>query len=273
MRNILREQLKPAKQFIVRQIFGASLRSRDVFIVSYPKSGTTWVRFLLASILYEKSLPEVPEIPLNINDTQKYAPDINYEYFEARMKSLRAYKHLPDPRIFSVHAYYDPQFPKVIYLVRDPQDVMVSYYYYHRRIHADFNMSIDKFIINNKMRPGDWGVHVAGWLAHAESDRLLWVRYEDLKSDSHYWFRKIVDFCGLDVSEEELIRALENSSFENMRRQEDSFGYSKAKGDLSIPFMRQGKVGSGRDELNQELVEIIQKRYSELMSRLGYTKA
>jgi hypothetical protein len=82
-----------------------------------------------------------------------------------------------------------------------------------------------------------------------------------------------VDFCNLDVSEEELIRAIENSSFENMRRQEDSFGYSKAKGDLSIPFMRQGKVGTGRDELNQELVQIIQKRYSELMSRLGYTKA
>lgn len=272
IRKFVRPIVKPARQLIAEQLFVTSLRSTDVFNVSYPKSGTTWVAFFLASLLHEKSLPEVPEIPLKINDEEKYVIDINYEYFET-MKSLRAYKHMPEPRIFSVHAPYDPNLPKVIYLVRDPRDVMVSYYYYHRRIYPDFDMSIEQFIINNRMRPCDWGVHVTGWLAQAERDRLLLVRYEDLRKDGYYWFRKISEFCGLDVTEEELKRAMENSSFENMRRQEERFGFSGATGDNSIPFMRKGKAGSWQDELDPELVQIIEKRYSELMERLGYTKA
>lgn len=254
--------------WLANRRFAKYIRPSDVFIVSYPKSGTNWVGFFIASII-SKTKPTTAS-PLTLSNYRQYVPDINAEYFARR--PLHQYQGVEDPRFFTVHAPYNSELKRVIYLVRDPRDVMVSYYFHHRRTVAGFNMPINEFVINNHMWPCDWGSHVAGWLSNGNTRNAYLIRYEDLHRDGYYWFEKIAAFCGCDVSEEEVRGAMEDASFTNMRLVEERWGVHGSDGDKSIRFMRQGRDGGWREELSEDVVEIVERRYWEIMVRLGYTE-
>lgn len=107
----------------VKQAFGLHHPGRnltvypdDVFIVSYPKSGNTWTRFLIANLVYPEKNPDFS----NINDL---LPDP-----EAVTK--RDLERAARPRFLKSHQYFDPRFQKVIYIVRDPRDVVLSEYHF-----------------------------------------------------------------------------------------------------------------------------------------------
>ena len=127
-------------------------------------------------------------------------------------------------------------------------------------------MSIDEYVERNDTWPSDWGKHVRGWLAQSGSEDVLFVRYEDLKASTFASFRKIVDFCGLDLSEDELADYIERSSFENMQLAEEPVGDRLA----DIRFIRKGVVGDWQSELSRRSAQLIQERYGDLMAVLGY---
>ena len=93
------------------------------------------------------------------------------------------------------------------------------------------------------------------------------VRYEDLKASTFATFRRIVGFCGITLSDEELAGYIERSSFENMRRAEVACDGDEAG---SIRFTRKGVVGDWRNELSPGSVKLIEERYGRLMVSLGY---
>src|SRR2546423_7743737 len=95
---------------------GLSVRTRDVFLVSYPRSGNTWLRFLVANALR----PEEQATFATVGDV---VPDI---YDVTNRDLLR----LPDPRILKSHEPVDERYRRVAYLVRNPADVALSYYHY-----------------------------------------------------------------------------------------------------------------------------------------------
>lgn len=252
--------------YFARQRLARSLRPSDLFIVTYPKSGTNWIGYFLACLLLKKD--DRIKTDITLANYRQYIPDINTEYMEKQ--DLSMYNHLADPRVFTVHAPYDPSFSRVVYVVRDPRDVMVSYYYYHCRTDPSFSMSIDDFVQTNSVWPCDWGVHVSSWLHHAQEQHILLVRYEDLLTDPAHWFEKIVTHATIQASNVEIARAVDQSSFNNMRRLEEKHGIRSVNGDQSIRYTRQGKAGNWRTELKQETVVVVEERYPELMNRLGY---
>ena len=91
----------------------------DTFIVSYIKSGNTWTRFLIANLAY-------PETPADFSNINRLTPD-------PEALSKRELLKMPRPRILKSHQYFDPRFPKVIYIVRDPRDVLLSGYHFQRK--------------------------------------------------------------------------------------------------------------------------------------------
>ena len=84
----------------------------DIFIVSYPKSGNTWTRFLMANLVYPEKSPDFANLNQVIPDPEAL--------------SKRALARLPRPRIIKSHQYFDPRYRRVIYVVRDPRDVALS---------------------------------------------------------------------------------------------------------------------------------------------------
>src|SRR5499427_3424325 len=97
---------------------GVSVYPDDVFLVSYPRSGNTWTRFLLGNLIYQDE-------PITFKNIESRIPSI-YIYSDRQLLSL--------PRIFKSHDCFDPRYRTVIYIVRDPRDVTVSAFHYSIKV-------------------------------------------------------------------------------------------------------------------------------------------
>lgn len=240
-------------------------RPSDTFLVSYPRSGNTWLRFLIGNLLH-------PSQPMSFLDLADQVPDI----YHARDRHLRRMESL---RFLKSHEPYKPEYRRVIYVVRDPRDVLISYYYYQVKFHRiPENYPIAEFaqrFFDGDLDPyGPWNEHVGGWHgARANTSKFLLLRYEDMISDVVAALNRIQDFLDLERTQEDLQKAAEFSSFENMQnlesRQMDSWEPLKStlKGER---FVRSGKVGEGREALPTHIQKLILESWSEVMARVGY---
>src|SRR6516165_5909237 len=102
-----------------RQLAGRGLTvfPDDAFIVSYPRSGNTWTRFLIGNLIYQDD-------PVTFANIEARIPEI---YFNPD----HVMRGLARPRILKSHECFDPRYRRVIYIVRDPRDVAVSFYHHN----------------------------------------------------------------------------------------------------------------------------------------------
>src|SRR5579872_3039554 len=237
----------------------------DVFLVSFPKSGNTWTRFLVANLVF-------PDQNADFGNIHELIPDPG-------ATTKRHFDRMPRPRIIKSHECFDPRYPRVIYIVRDPRDVVVSQYHYHRkckRIDDDYPMAkfVGRFIAGETCPHGSWGENVATWLTTRQHDpRFLLLRYEDMISDTPRELAKIASFLNLSATPERLSQAIERSSADKMRQleksQSDMCGLTKdTRKDLS--FVRAAGSGGWKSELPEALVAEIEAAWAPLMFHLRY---
>jgi hypothetical protein len=239
--------------------------SDDVFIVSYPRSGNTWMRFLIANLVDLTDAATFANIERKIPDVYK--------------NTRNQLGRIPRPRILKSHEYFDPRYKRVIYIVRDPRDVVISYYHFHRKTKMiEDGYSIDqyvtRFIAGNLDEYGSWEENVASWLAtrRARSSFLL-LRYEDLLEHPARELSKIATFLCINRSSAQLARAIELSSADRMRQLERSqaevwIGSEKTRKD--IPFVRTATSGGWRSAAAQNWVAQIELAWGSAMAALGY---
>ena len=251
---------------------GVTVYPDDVFLVSYPRSGNTWTRFLLANLLY-------PGEPVTFSNIESRIPEI---YFNQD----RVLRELPRPRMLKSHESFQPHYPHVIYVVRDPRDVAISFYHHNvkaRNIADDYPMTsfVPRFIAGEfDQKFGSWRDNVLSWITlRGENPNFMMQRYEEMKRDTagsllhvlafleHCSFRKI------DSSPEALQRAIELSSPERMRalEKEEASSWVLTKSTRSDkPFVRTAKAGGWKSQLAPESVETIESAWGDLMQSLGY---
>lgn len=237
----------------------------DTFLVSYPKSGNTWVRFLLANLIYP-------------NETVGFA-NINRLLPAPGVSSRKFLRNLPRPRILKSHEPFDIRFRKVIYLVRDPRDVAVSEYHFDlkkRYIEPDVTLEqfVKRFIAGETSSYGSWWEHTASWIAARQTNpAFLLVRYEDLLSDSIGETAKIAEFLGIQADHERLEAAVQRSSADRMRKlekqQADQWTGTKNTR-KEIPFVRAAKSGGWKETLPGHSVEEIEVAWAPMLNFLGY---
>ncbi len=237
----------------------------DTFLVSYPKSGNTWVRFLLANLMYP-------------NEAVGFA-NINRLLPAPGVLSKRFLRSLPRPRVLKSHEPFDVRFRKVIYLVRDPRDVAVSEYHFDlkkRYIEPDVTLErfVKRFIAGETSSYGSWWEHAASWIAaRQDNPSFLLVRYEDLLEDSIGETRKIAEFLGIQADNERLQAAVDRSSADRMRtlEKQQADQWTGTKGTRKeIPFVRAAKSGGWKETLPRQSAEEIEVAWAPLLSFLGY---
>jgi hypothetical protein len=205
-------------------------------------------------------------------DLADQVPDI----YHARDRHLR---RIESPRYLKSHEPYKPEYRRVIYVVRDPRDVLISYYFYQvkfRRIPENYPIAefAQRFLDGDLDPYGPWNEHVGGWLgARANTTGFLLLRYEDMISDVLASLSRIQEFLGLERTQAELQKAAEYSSFENMQnlesRQRDS--WEPLKGTIEAErFVRSGKVGEGKEVLPTNIQQLIFESWTDVMARVGY---
>jgi hypothetical protein len=237
----------------------------DVFILSYPKSGNTWTRFLIANLMYPEKRPDFSNINLVIPDPEAL--------------SKRTLAKLPRPRILKSHEYFDPRYKRIIYIVRDPRDVALSQYYFHikRRLIDDsypIEQFVRRFVAGETSIYASWGENVGGWLAtRYKSPDFLLLRYEDMIADTARELAKVAGLLKIDANPERIGHAVEQSSAEEMRKLEAAQALkwsSTRKTRQDIPFVRTAKAGNWRSALPEAALEIIENAWGPLMRWLKY---
>jgi hypothetical protein len=238
----------------------------DTFIVSYPKSGNTWTRFLIANLLH-------PEPNLTLLDMERLVPAVDGQ-------TRRFFRTMPRPRVIRDHGPFNPQYKNVIYIVRDPRDVVVSAYNFVLKAsvvdeHYPITTFVNEFVRGARSAVGSWGENVASWLAtRGNTPRFLLLRYEDMLSETSRELGKIASFLGMAVSAERLAEAVSRSSADNMRKLEkmhgDKWAQNKHMKRKDIPFVRSAKAGGWQAVLPKTAVAEIESAWGPLMTKLGY---
>jgi hypothetical protein len=230
----------------------------DIFIVSYPKSGNTWLRFIIANLLNSNN-----EI-INFHNVSNYVPEMGVQ--DNLISTLQR------PRKIKSHATYNPKFSKVIYLIRDPRDVYVSYYHYSKKSLAQ-NIDFSSFLRRNDIYPCRWHTHVESWLN--KSNIFALIKYEDLLEDPFKEISKIAkDICGFQPSESKVRSAINCSSLENMKAIENKFGrpFRSETHKTKAPktFVRKGIHGDWENYFSNEDKEYLYSEAKLLLKEFRY---
>jgi Sulfotransferase domain len=239
----------------------------DTFVVSYPRSGNTWTRFLIANLVY-------PEKNVGFTNIEKLIPDTSSQ-------SNRALKSTPRPRIIKSHEYFDHRYRKVIYIVRDPRDVALSYYDFQRKyMQIDDAYPLEQYVedfVQGRLISIDWGTwaeNVSSWIyTRGKSTNFLLLRYEDMMKDTTRELTRIAQFFGIETAPTRLQEVIDRSSADRMRELEkleaDRWIATKNRR-KDIPFVRVAKAGGWRTSLPVKSVEQIESAWGDLMITLGY---
>jgi hypothetical protein len=239
----------------------------DTFLVSYPRSGNTWTRFLIANLVY-------PERNVSFANIEQLIPD-------SASQSNRALKRTPRPRIIKTHQYFDHRYPKTIYIVRDPRDIALSYYDFQRRSRQiEDGYALERYVedfVCGRLISADWGTwaeNVGSWVyTRGQRKEFLLLRYEDMIKDTASELARIAVFLGVEPSTAEFHKTIELSSADRMRKLEKLealqwIGTRNHRKD--IPFVGKARSGGWRTSLPERSVHQIESAWGELMTVLGY---
>jgi hypothetical protein len=251
---------------------GVTVFPDDVFLVSYPRSGNTWTRFLISNLLHQGE-------PTNFANVESRIPEI---YFNPD----HALRRLPRPRVLKSHECFQPHYPRVIYLVRDPRDVAVSFYHHNLKAgNIPDNYPMEEFVprfmkAEFDTKWGTWSDHVLSWLSLRQGVKgFLFLRYENMKANPAAELARVSDFLAtcdfpaIDANPGSLQRAIELSSPERMRQMEREQAGNwvlTKKTRQDKPFVRSATSGGWKASLPRVSVAAIESEWGDLMKRLGY---
>ncbi len=237
----------------------------DTFIISYPRSGSTWTRFLAANLVYS-------------NETVSFT-NLDQLVPATAVSSRRSLKNARRPRIIKSHNYYDHRYPRVVYVVRDPRDVVLSEYRFilkAGKFADDYPMEkfVSEFVNGEIGNYGSWKENVGSWLGtRGESPDFLLLRYEDMVADTVRELGKLAAFLKINAEQDRLTQVVERSSADKMRAMEkrESEAWVVTKGRRKdIPFVGTATAGGWKNKLPESCVAQIESAWAPLMRRLGY---
>ncbi|XP_075124209.1 amine sulfotransferase-like [Leptodactylus fuscus] len=256
---------------IVDAIEHMETREGDVFLVTYPKSGTIWTQQIISLICNEGHRNGTE----NINNMTRM-PWLEYNIDNVDFSSR------PSPRFFSTHLPYylmprDLKYRKgkIIYVCRNPKDAMLSFYHFYKlKPNIKDTINWETFLegfLSGKIFGGSWFGHVRGWYTHKEDFNILFVTYEEMKKDLRSAVLKICKFLDVNLDEKAVDTVVEKATFKNMK--DDPLANYKFVPNSLLDqrkgnFLRKGIVGDWKNVMTVAQSEIFDKVYKEKMGDL-----
>jgi aryl sulfotransferase len=275
-----------------------------VWLASYPKSGNTWLRLLLANLLRPSDAPaDINRIDLNsfslvsrrkIEEvalietgllTLAEVDRLRPRFIEAVAAQATAPLYAKTHDAYRLTAAGEPLLGRgtasaALYVVRDPRDVAVSLAHHSgitvseaiRELNSDDScMGMDRRRLTRQVPQSIlcWSRHVESWTAQRDVPVHLF-RYEDLLADPVGTFGGAVAFLGLTASEEAVIRAVRLADFTELQQQERRAGFVERQQKSTAPFFRSGRAGAWVEVLSPAQSAAIAAAHRPMMERFGY---
>ena len=242
-------------------------KKTDVYIVSAPKAGRTWLSVLLVKLLSDRFKLENNFSLLDVA-------------FEHPFPGITCTHDLLEPTgrfsfVFDDARYKDK---KVVFLARDPRDVVVSLYHQLTKRQHIFSGDISVFLRDER-----YGIrHIVDfmnlWIAHQQDNaEFLLIRYEDLKANPRETLASLLSFIGIDGCEPYLDGAITFASFDSMRELEkkdffkDNRLRAKDANDPNTFKVRKGTVGGFREELSDSDLQYVNQECTRLSQAFNYS--
>lgn len=246
----------------------------DLIVSSYPKTGTTWVEYIMLQILHRGE-----KFPTMVELNHKLIP------FMERTGAAAAEKMDP-PRLIKFHMPFHliPYNKKAryIYVVRNPKDVAVSYYHFRRSM-GDDDVSFEDFFeyfMSGEIPFGDYLQHMASWIRN-KKDNVFIICYEKLHKDRRNEILRIAKFLGEDHFEalkadsELLSKIISTTNFDHMMKNlaltrpplVPNLDDTNAAGDekKTVKFFRKGQPGDWKNHLSSEQCSRLDNKMREVL--------
>ena len=275
-----------------------------IWLASYPKSGNTFLRSLLASYFYSEDgdfefeqLKKIEQFPVNEN-FEKIGININ-DKFEVAKNYIKAQEEINKTKKLSfwkTHSSFCKLYNKynfsdlknslgVIYIVRDPRNVVSSFARHNSKsINETVELLTNDLATGNEKNEvevylGSWNFNYNSWKVFKNSNRYLLIRYEDLVSDTENVYIKILRFIN-DLSKlkspiniNKIRKVVKSTTFSRMKKLEEEQGFEESKlNDLgkTIKFFNLGPKNNWKNLLSSEIKNKIENKFKKEMIELEY---
>ncbi|GBP27752.1 Estrogen sulfotransferase [Eumeta japonica] len=251
----------------------------DVWMCSYPRTGSTWAQemvWLIGHDLDYEGAKSIQQIRCPLVELSCIMVDGHAEWHSesVRTSSVDLVHRLPRPRYVRSHLPWvllpaDMQNddrsvkPKVIYTSRNPKDMVVSYYHYCTLVHG-LKGSFEDFcelFLNDRAPVGPVWSHILGFWNRRHDPNVLFIKFEDMKRDLASVIRRTAEFLGKTVTENEVDKLCEHLSFDSMKNNkavnletilERSFGEEYLR-NTTLRFIRKGEIGDWKNYMSDDL--------------------
>ncbi|XP_043836600.1 sulfotransferase 1C3-like isoform X2 [Dromiciops gliroides] len=252
----------------------------DILLVTYPKSGTVWTQQILSLILNKEDIQNTITKP-----TWERAPWIE----QVHLWEFLAQNNASKPRLFTTHLpskllihNLKNSKVRVVYMIRNPKDVLVSYYHFHK--FSKFLPDIDSFeaffdqFLEGKVSFGSWFDHTKGWLGVQEELNFFLITYEELSQEPHQAIQNLCKFLGQQLEPEQLESIVHYCSFSFMS-QNDKLNFTLVPPEIfdhSVgKFMRKGTTENWKEffspEQNARFNKVYQAEMGNLTSKFSWS--
>ncbi|XP_050304334.1 luciferin sulfotransferase-like [Anthonomus grandis grandis] len=269
----------------------------DVWIVSFPKTGTTWTQemvwLLLNDLNYKaaeqnliKRSPQLEATCLVRSPYLKYfrpiipKPIINsLKYVKSQRSPACIKTHLPW-NLLPKEIQKGIKKPKIIYISRNPKDTCVSYYHFSRLV-KEFDGTLEEFcklFLAGKVNFAPFWNHVLPFWRRRNDPNVLFLKYEELKSDLPGVVQKTARFLDKSLTQEQTDKLARHLSFDSMKNNQAvnydwlvKLSQIYKPSDKNNVFMRKGKVGGYKEAMTPDVIEQFDKWTEENTRGTGLT--
>ncbi|CAH8386502.1 unnamed protein product [Eruca vesicaria subsp. sativa] len=260
---------------------GFKPQETDIILASFPKSGTTWLKALTIALFERLKTDTYSDHVLQSDNPHGLVPFLEMSlYLKSSTPDLSKFS---SPRVFSTHMpFHTLQLPlkgspcKVVYVCRNVKDVLVSLWYF-RSAHLQKEVEMESLFEPLCKGVGFFGPfweHVLSyWRGSLEDPKqILFMRYEEMKSEPTAQVKRLAEFLGCPFTEEEeedgsVDKLVELCSLRNLSGMEIN---NSGKTFNNVPystFFRKGEVGDFKNHLTTEMEnkidKIIQEKYND----------
>lgn len=241
----------------------------DVFVVTYPRSGTTWTEQMVHLLVNKGEQGEqrltdaVPWL-----ETLPQRPNGMIEFLKTILQRRLFTSHLPYPLMPSLGSTT----AKIVYVARNPKDVAISTYF-HNQSKLGYEGTWDEhfeLFLHSDVGCGPYFDHILPWWQASQNDqRILFLKYEDMKNDHAGNVSKLASFLDLQADPQLIDRVVALSSFKSMTsNQNTNFDWVPQKADKPKHF-RKGDIGDWRNHFSEEQSQQMDALFLEKMKGTG----
>jgi hypothetical protein len=263
--------VRPAKSKIGWILFNKRYPQHLIFVAGFAKGGTSWFAHMLSSLPgFNERIPAKWPLGSDV----KHSQDVYAGMVSEFAGGLTVSKGHTWGTRENAEQLKAQRSGKYVIVVRDPRDVLISAYWYIRRIpaHWDYQKASTLDLpdyLQDKLVSGDFKVQFIDWLdewmINRDPDYSTIVRYEDLLSDTVVEMRRVFDFLGFNLSDSQIQAIVEKNSFERKAKRKRGQENTKL-------FLRKGVSGEWREVFSEQQKQLAEEQCGDTLKQLGYAQ-